>query len=116
MKPGLNWTSTARRFTTDERPVGSGKSRGRGHQIGSPLPVRDAGARWSMVGVSAFALVLLLAIDGFLALIWGVALGPFMVGVTFMISGMGGRRWQHGVAVVYALLVAMLLLLAVALY
>ena len=116
MKNSIKWTSHSRRFTMPETPVVRPKGRGRGRMLGSPQPAVDLASRTVVVATSLFAFVILLAINGFAALVWLFVLGPVSLAAAGIIGSMGGVEWQRAVATVYVVGLMLLVVMAASLY
>lgn len=74
---------------------------GRGRILGSPWKPLDRSSRYVMVMMSVFALAMLAAGDGLLALLWLCAAGPLALGLALSIANAGGIVWCRLVATGY---------------
>ena len=97
MKGEMKWKSTSRQFRstgpTVIEVINMGREAGRGRMIGSPWKPLDPASRYVMVIMSVFAFVMLMAVDGLLALLWLFVAGPLALGLALAIANAGGIIW-----------------------
>lgn len=97
MKGDVRWKSTNRQFGTPGPSVydtlNAGRGPGRGWGVGSQWKPLDRSSRYVMWIMSLFAFVMLMAVDGLLALLWLCAAGPLALGFALIIANAGGLVW-----------------------
>ncbi len=105
MKGDIKWKSTNKQFgTPGSSPYESlniGHGHGHGRMVGSPWKQLDPSSRYVMVIMSVFAFVMLMAVNGLLALLWLCAAGPLALGFALIIANAGGVTWCRMVTTGY---------------
>ena len=71
--------------------------------IGSAATEFDSVSVWVVVATCLFAFVMFMAINGFLAILWLLALGPLSLAMFGMFAQMGGVGCQRLVATLYVI-------------
>jgi hypothetical protein len=112
MKTDVGISAATRRFGTGGVPQVQAKHRGTGRMIGSPAERFDRGSLWVVLAITLFTFVLSMAINGFFAILWLIALGPLCLAMFAMLASMGGVECQRAVATVYVIVVGILLVWA----